>query len=434
MNKQKKLDITQVVEEHLCHSCGACFASCGHDSISFTETVGGYYFPKIDYDTCTNCGLCFDVCSGDHFGKTLSADMPEDPFVGNILSCEVGKATNESVFNNSQSGGITTALLADLLDSGEIEVALVAITREDTPPRGDFALVTNSNELYASQKSKYTPIALLSAIPELKKVQGKIAIVGLACHLQSLQNLCDTYRWLKKKDILKIGLICDRVMTATAIDFMAIQATDEPIKNFIFRDKAEPSYPGNPVVVTVDDTKIVLDKSLRMEMKDFFTPARCRLCFDKLNIFADVVMGDPHGVEEIDRKNGETLVIIRSLKAKEVMENARKLDDITLREVDIKLAIKGQSIEKKRKEWSAYTTAWKELGRKAPEYPFEIKSNDFLKEQKLLEHSLRLDEYNSKEKLLFDAQKYYKNTQLKKAIRLPLSKVKAIIKKLIKGY
>jgi len=432
MSKHNRLDITQVVDEHLCHSCGACFASCGHNSISFHESVGGYYVPKIDYDTCTGCELCFEVCSGDHFGKTLTAEMPEDPFVGNILSCEVGKATNQSIFENSQSGGVTTALLGSLLDSGEIEVALVAITKEDTPPRGDFALVRDSKELYASQKSKYTPIALLSAIPQLKKVQGKIAIVGLSCHLQSLQNLCDTYKWLGKKDIFKIGLICDRVMTSTAIDFMAKQATDEPIKNFIFRDKAEPSYPGNPVVITNDDTKIVLDKSLRMEMKDFFTPARCRLCFDKLNIFADVVMGDPHGVTGTDRQHGETLVLTRTSRGEEVIQLTKELKTITLRNADKVQAVKGQKIDRKKIEWSAYTTAWKALGKKAPEYPFVIESNDFKKEIKSLEHSLSLDDYNSKEALLTDAQKYYNKKKFKRTLRLPLVKLKAIVKKIIK--
>jgi len=54
MSKHNRLDITQVVDEHLCHSCGACFASCGHNSISFHESVGGYYVPKIDYDTLVN--------------------------------------------------------------------------------------------------------------------------------------------------------------------------------------------------------------------------------------------------------------------------------------------------------------------------------------------------------------------------------------------
>lgn len=432
MSIKNKFDITQVVNENLCHSCGACFASCGHDSIDFKETIGGYYVPIIDYDTCTNCGLCFDVCSGDHFGKTLSKDSSENYFIGNIISSHIGKATNKQIFDNSQSGGITTAILAKLLDLGEIEVALVATMKESIPPRGDFVLVTNSKELYACQKSKYTPIPLLSAVPLLKKIKGKIAIVGLSCHFHSLQNLCDVYSWLAKKDILRIGLICDRVMTTSAIDFISLQATTAPVNNFIFRDKLKPSYPGNSVVFT-SNSQFVLNSSIRKDMKDFFTPARCRLCFDKLNIFSDLVMGDPHDIPNVDKKNGETLVFTRTEKGKDILEKCLDSKEIDIRIVDTQIAIKGQKINKKIDDFNKFTSAWSELGKKLPNYPFEINfTNDFLGEKNKLEHSLKLDNFDSREELLTYAQKYYKELRIKNFGYEVFNKIKSIIKKVLK--
>ena len=424
----KKQDITQVVDSHLCHSCGACFASCGHDSISFSETVGGYIFPNINYDSCTNCGLCFEVCSGDHFGKTLQELMPSDPFVGTILDTLVGVATDKQIFDNSQSGGVTTALLAQLLDSGQIEVAIVATMSEQTPPRGDVVLVQNSSELMATQKSKYTPIPLLHVLPEIKHVKGAIAIVGLSCHIQSLYNLCDTYPWLRKKEILKIGLICDRVMTAHAIDFMAFKATKEPVKNFVFRDKNRPAYPGNPTVTTISNKEIVMDKALRMSMKDFFTPARCRLCFDKLNVFADIVCGDPHGVDGIDRERGETLVFARTPKGQEVLQNAKDAKQITLRNTSTQQAIRGQKIDQKRADFAAYISAWSDMGRKTPNYPFELKTQEFSKQKESLQHALSLDSFSSKEELLKSADAHYRAKQRKQTLLLPLRAVRAILK------
>lgn len=433
MSIKNKLDITQVVDENLCHSCGACFASCGHDSINFKETIGGYYTPIIDYDSCTNCGLCFDVCSGEHFGKTLNYTIPENPFIGNISSSYVGKSTKKEIFDNSQSGGITTAILADLLDKNEIEVALVAIMKEGVPPRGDFALVTNSLDLFACQKSKYTPIPLLSAIPLLKKVKGKIAIVGLSCHFHSLQNLCDVYPWLIKKDILKIGLICDRVMTISAIDFISSQAKmNSPVNNFIFRDKLKPSYPGNSVVFS-KDSQFVLDASIRMNMKDFFTPARCRLCFDKLNIFSDLVMGDPHGLPNIDKRYGETLVFVRTEKGESILKKCEKVESINIRVVDTKIAIQGQKIDKKITDFNKFTSAWVDLDKKLPKYPFEIKFvNNFLDEKMKLEHSLKLDKFISREELIIYAQKYYKKLKIKNFRYILVNKIKLIVKKFLK--
>ena len=95
MAKQPRKDITEVVEQYLCHSCGSCFTSCGHDSISYKKTVAGYLFPEINYDTCTNCGLCHDVCPGDHFNESLINKTSNDPFVGDAIQTYIGKSTNK---------------------------------------------------------------------------------------------------------------------------------------------------------------------------------------------------------------------------------------------------------------------------------------------------------------------------------------------------
>lgn len=433
----KKLDITQVVDEYLCHSCGACFASCGHDSISFVESIGGYYMPKIDYDTCTNCGLCFDVCSGDHFGDSLIKNLPQDPFVGDILESKIGIAKDKRIFENSQSGGIVTAILSDLLDNNKIEIAIVATTilNSSGDLRGDYVIIKNSKDLYSTQKSKYIPISMLQAIPQIKDIEGDIAFVGLSCHMHSLENLNNTYRWLRKKSFLKIGLICDRVLSNKIVDFIAYKATKKPIKNLVFRDKLKPSYPGNPTVTTYDDKTIILSQSLRVFMKDYFTPVRCRLCFDKLNIYADIVVGDPHGVKESDQKNGESLVFIRTLKGKEIINFTINNGSTNLRYCNTNEAINGQSIDKKRDSYRAFISAWNYLGKKLPENSVNIKlTNDFQKELELIQHALKLDEFKSKEELLKDANYYYRMKRLNLYIMLPsrvIRKLFKIIKKLL---
>jgi len=429
MNEVKNHDITQVVTQNLCHSCGACFASCGHGSISFEESIGGFIVPKIEYQSCTNCGLCFDVCAGDHFGSTLQKQNFIDPFIGNIMSSEVGKASDPTIYMQGQSGGVTTALLASMLDTKQIEIALVAVMGKGEVPRGEFELIKNSKELYKSQRSKYTPIPLLKAIQKLKNTQGTIAIVGLSCHYHGLQNLMDVYSWLAQKEIIKIGLICDRVMSTRAIDFIAMQVTDKKIKNIIFRDTQRTSYPGQPVVITNEEDIITLPRSVRIYMKDFFTPLRCRLCFDKLNTFADIVMGDPHNIESTDRENGETLVLVRTDKGKEVLQREKQNGSIELRDVNMQDALNGQKIDQKKEEWSQYMNIWKELGHKIPEYPFDfvkklVKKKEILK----LQHALTLDTYSSKEKLLIDAQRYYYK---KKSLFLVKFWGKKMIKKLL---
>ena len=144
----------------------------------------------------------------------------------------------------------------------------------------------------------------------------------------------------------------------------------------MFRDKTSPSYPGNPVVFTNDGEKKVLSSSLRMTVKDFFTPVRCRLCFDKLNVFADVVLGDPHSLTGVDRLNGETLVLVRSEIGRKFVEEASRSGVVELRERSIEQAVNGQGVEKKRIEWSGYMKAWSDMGISQPVYPFVLPAID----------------------------------------------------------
>jgi coenzyme F420 hydrogenase subunit beta len=432
----RKQDITQVVDNNLCHSCGACFSSCGHNSISFNENFTGHVLPKINYDTCTNCGLCFDVCSGDHFGESLVTNLPDDPFTGIILKTEVGYACNNRIYKEGQSGGVVTAILEYLFQTKQIGSAIVATMSDNIALRGRFKVVRSIDDLKGTQKSKYIPIPLLHAIPEIKNEILPIAIVGLSCHLHSLHNLIDKYRWLRKKEFIKIGLICDRVMLASSIDFITSQVTHEPIKNFVFRDTTTTSYPGDITFSTFNKKFYTINKNLRMIMKDFFTPSRCRLCFDKMNIFSDITIGDPHGVDDVDRLKGESLIMSRTDIGHKIIERSKLKGNISLRSVDTGLALKGQRIEKKRIDWNNYTFHWKELGNKVPNIPLNFSRTSNSNEFELqLNHSLHLLTLNNRENVLNYAKKYYKKYRFRKFKKLPnraISKLHNKLKGLLK--
>jgi len=434
-----KKDITPIVEQHLCHSCGSCFAACGHDCIEYKNTVGGYYFPVIDYDKCTNCELCYVVCPGDHFLDPIKEKTPEDPFVGNVISTTVGKATNEKIFLNSQSGGVTTAILKYLLESKQIEAAIVTSMDMSTESYTKANIVTTTQELEAAQKSKYIPTSINELVPDILKIEGDIAMVGLSCHFHGLENLMKINRKLRKKKIIKIGLICDRVMTNRAVDFLTQEDEIKNIKKFRFRDTSNTPYPGDITFVNKNNDFIKKNKKSRMLMKDFFTPARCLLCFDKMNIYSDIVIGDPHGLEGIDRKNGESLVLTRTELGESIVINSTNSNEIKLREVSLEKAIKGQSIPQKRKKWNANITAWEELGYDLPDYPESVLKNSTVaskveveKAKEQIIHSLSLDKYETREELLASAKKYHELASRKQKLlfiaTLPMKVVKKIIK------
>lgn len=421
---KEKNNISIVTGEHLCLSCGACSVTCKQKSISFHETIGGFLFPEIDPESCVNCGLCFKVCPGIHFNETLRNQIPTDPFIGTIISCSVGKAKDKTIFQNSQSGGITTALLAYLLENTTIRGALVA-TMHGTPPRGKAILATSLDEFILAQKSKYIPIPVLSALGEIEKIEGPVAFVGLPCQIHALNNLFDFFPGLGSKIVIKIGLICDRVQTNAVIDFFSHHATKEPICRLTFRDKNNPTYPGNLVLAKENGVEIVLDSSLRMAIKDFFTPPRCRLCFDKLNVFADVVLGDPHGINGIDNIGGETLVLIRTKKGEEAINCAKQDGWISTRAINAQCAIDGQKISDKKNMWSSYVQSWQKLGRMMPNYPEGV---SIFSENKKIEtkqytsdllQGLNLDKFSSRLAIIRAADRWLLKRNIMRLLTMP---------------
>ncbi|MGM0443492.1 MAG: Coenzyme F420 hydrogenase/dehydrogenase, beta subunit C-terminal domain [Fibrobacterota bacterium] len=368
--------VSEITRTYLCNSCGACAAACPENAITYRETPAGYLFPRIAPHKCTSCGLCYRVCPGKGFGPTLRKNLPRDPFRGNLRRADVGKACAPALYNNAQSGGVCTALVAQLFDAGAIDTALVAVMKTSCPPRGDVMICTSKEDLHRAQKSKYTPIPMLKAIKRIQHTPGNAALVGLSCHMHGLSNLQDTLPALRKKTIYRIGLICDRILLTSAVDFYAVHAEIPSCSSMVFRDKNSPSYPGNIRIENSRGDIKVIDKSIRMRTKDLFTPIRCRLCFDKLNVFASVVCGDPHGLSGIDRTKGETLVLTRDKTGEKLVTQTCAKDGISLRKCSLEAAVRGQKITEKEQEWTAWMNAWDALGMPAPHYGFTPVSTD----------------------------------------------------------
>lgn len=409
MEMADRKDITWIVRNRLCLACGACSAACGQNSISFHETVGGHCLPKIDFKTCKACSRCLAVCPGWAFGESLRGQLKQnpafDPFIGKAVGTFTGKAQDQTIYRNSQSGGVATGILSYLFASGKICAAIVVTMDSGNPPRPRAKIVTSTDELAASQKSKYSPVPLLSVMKHLRKADSPVAIVGLPCHIHGLLNLTDRFPELVSSVKYKIGLLCDRVMLYSAIDYLiGLAGPDPSVDNqLIFRDTTRTGYPGDVSITSATGDTWILPAKVRMAIKDLFTPARCRLCFDKMNVFADIAVGDPHGIEGVDRKSGESVFIARTETGNDVIIGALAGNFITGREISYDEILNGQNIYGKKQQWAGYVSAWRILGKTAPCYTGAVArfaaSDDQATYRENLSHTLNLDNFRSREEL-----------------------------------
>jgi len=408
-------DISRVVEKMLCCSCGACAAICRRGAISYKETTGGHLFPVIDGQRCTACGLCRQVCPSVNVGTEMLPALHSAPFQGKALECYVGRATDRELYANSQSGGIVSAVLLHLLETHEIGAAVVSAMAPGDPPRPVVLCAESREQILSAQKSKYCPIPALGILGEVRRRNIPVALVGLPCHFHGLSSMADIDSALVGLVKYKIGLVCDRIMTYRAIDYLIRQAglTASGTLDFAFRDKAHPEYPGNVVIGPPGLDPMVLPDGARNLIKNAFTPARCRVCFDKMNVLADITVCDPHGLKKVDRKGGESAVIVRTERGKMLIRKAVADKRLLLRNADYGEITMGQKIERKRHEWRGYAEAWQDLGMDTPAvYPHLAGSTEHIPDDMYkanLLSALALDHYASQEALLMSVEAIVKD-------------------------
>lgn len=424
-------NIKSVSDSYLCSNCGACKVICHKRQISFKFSNIGRKYALVG-DECVQCGLCRKVCPSlnDEHGYKVN-------YEGNIKSIVIARSQDKSIYQNSQSGGATTALLSYLFDEGLIQAAVVCVMSFGKTPIVKGKVVRSKSELYSSQKSCYTPVDLLSALEEIDS-SIDVALVGLPCHIEGLnliQKISKKYLNIK----YKFGLICDRTLCAGIQN--AIASFNKHTSDILFHWRKKDfyydgilyTYEKAPVVILDSEGyETVVPNYVRFSLKDMFTSPRCRVCNDKLNIFADIVLGDPWGMKGCDMLHGDSVLIIRSKTGLQIYKDALEKNYI-IKQCDgyYEDLLNGQGIKNRRHNSQVARKALSAILGNHSEFSIlrtseSISEQEVIKTQVNIRDFIRLDKASEKE-VLEQAHKQIAATE--RAIRLNKS---VIIRALLK--
>lgn len=387
-----------VSDSYLCSNCGACYAVCPQNAIEFKSTSMGRVYPKVDAK-CVECGICKKVCPSID-SLELHNRYP-DKYVGTIINTYIGRSTNNTLFENAQSGGAVSAVLTYLFKSKKIDAALVCKMSLGNPPSVEAVCITDEKELEQCQKSCYTPVPLLSAL-RLSDNKQSIAVVGLPCHIEALTMIVEQIHGFQGVKY-KLGLVCDRTLSGTIQNVVLSYINNKPAV-IHWRDKnglseEDKNYKkAQIIVVDKDGEKHLLPRYYRTRLKDFFTAPRCLVCSDKINIHADVVFGDPWGVEGVDWKNGDSLIITRTEIGNQLIAQAAYEGVLTIKETPMRPALRGQHINERRISVSAAVAALETVVNCEESYLTKQKDSDFVTSDDIENMSLMIKSYISREK------------------------------------
>ncbi len=183
MEPGNEVTIQFVADQGLCNGCGTCTAVCPAGSITVNESHNGLLVASVDTGTCTRCRLCVDVCSAIRVDPSV-ASATEDHFHGNVLQAVCGFATDERLRSNAKSGGVATAIVQYMIETGRADRALMAGI-DNNPLRPGPVIIESVSDLTAAQSSWYCPVALNSVLDSIDNFD-RLIFTGLSCHIRCL--------------------------------------------------------------------------------------------------------------------------------------------------------------------------------------------------------------------------------------------------------
>ena len=290
-----------VIEADRCIRCGSCMAACPSNSIGIEPETGRPTLVRM----CTGCSRCWDFCprSGLRYERLneLEGGEPTATYSAAAASEHTG-----------QDGGAVTALLAGLLDAGEIDGAVV-VGDASEPLCGQATLATDREELLESAGSSFNQTMQLGQVDELVAesdlTDPEIALVGTPCVIQGAAALDRLqYDYELGAVSLTVSLVCTRSFAYQRLRKQLLEEGVEPSEI----DHLE--VVGGALTAYDADGGRLLTKNV--ETFDEAVLRGCKECSDAVGEAADITAG------AVGSPDGRTTLLARTAAGEAAIEAA----------------------------------------------------------------------------------------------------------------
>ncbi len=217
----------QVIDTDLCTGCAGCVISCPHDVIGYNHEQGGYrpfhLEEELGPDDCTHgqkgCTSCTRACprfgiweaqADDHlFARTRE----DDEVAGIYQDILLTRASDETVLELGQDGGLVSAILIWAMEHDYIDASLVSYLEGDKDSWvAKPGVAATREEILEAAGSRYTYSANTLALDEaLEAGHRRLALVGMSC-----QSSVPPVMWSRKIGkigkpiVFNLGLLCSK--------------------------------------------------------------------------------------------------------------------------------------------------------------------------------------------------------------------------------
>lgn len=360
----------KIVDGGLCHRCGSCVGICPTGVLGLDDEE----YPRVaNLSACTDCDLCVKVCPGDEFDitaaykKCYDTDVDVTETHGHFTESYLSYATDNHIREASTSGGLVTALLLHMLETKQIDGAIVIVSDPVELWKGKPIVARSKEELLESMKSKYAISPTNSVFSEIRTIPGKYALVGLPCQIHGFVKAAELDQRIRERVVLTIGLFCHAAVEheAYSIIWNTLGDKRKTARKFISRVGKHPGTPhlemndGSLYPVYFGEKKGYRPSSMEVIniVYRLYTPNRCLTCFDASAEFADIAVGDPWMAPPhngIDFYKGWSFALVRSQRGKRALERCAAAGSVINEPITRREALACNKMMSTEKRWRAF--------------------------------------------------------------------------------
>lgn len=276
--------------------------------------------------------------------KLLDFNDPEK-YMGEHIACRMGYSADENIRANSASGGMVTALLCHLLETGQIDGAWVTRSEISGGKLGYKTFIaTTKEQLMESSSSVYMYMPLMKHVKMLEEFSGKLAVVLVPCQMRAFNAMLEKNPALKEKIVLKLGLYCSgsHDENATLVPLRKKKISLDGAKRLYYR---RGHWRGLSTVQYEDGSEKTLSYPKTIcayKNAYFFSREACMVCQDHYCNEADISFGDIWLKEMKKNPIKHTSCVIRSEKALAMFNSAVKAGAIVASRIDDSKMLRSQ--------------------------------------------------------------------------------------------
>ncbi len=348
MKNNTPIIFRKIIENDMCTGCGICTYACPSHALKMDWNKYGFLEPKL-VKNCDGNNACINVCP---FNPNPEPDIRSENELADIFIREKGSKHHVKIgyykkiyagFSNqyrlnSSSGGLATYVSYELLQRGIVNHILVVKSSKKENALFEYDIISKKEDIVKASKTKYYPTSLADVFSQITKLEGKIAITGIPCHLKAVRLAQREYPTLSKKIQFLIGIICGGVKSKFYTDYLS----QKTLNNSDVLEKYDVNFRLKNIDSTAIDYSFELSKnneiSFSKKMKEMgemwgtglFKANACDFCDDVSAELADISLGDAWIPPFLQDGKGTNVIIARTEIANSILKEGIQNNELVL--------------------------------------------------------------------------------------------------------